>query len=87
MEAVKPKRRGGSYAELVAALRENPGEWASLGKQPSKEAARNLASQITRGKRKAFEADGNDPSPAFSTSYDPNTFEVWVCYGEPNESA
>lgn len=80
-DALKPGRRaGGKYGEIAAVLRENPvtadepDNYANLGAQPTLEAARNLASQIQRGKRKGFE-DG-----PFDARVDAKSFEVWVGY-------
>jgi hypothetical protein len=88
-EAHRPRRRsGGKYADIVDALRANPGKTARLVSDVSTlQAARNMAGTIERGTRKGFA-----PAGAFEAYAAPNKkgdekgpASVWVKYiGEPD---
>jgi len=76
--AVRPgKRRGGPFAEIAAALRAKPGDWAIVSQSPdvkTNEAARNLANRIERGLAKAFAVE--DESGSFEAMSEGTT--VWA---------
>lgn len=70
--ATRPGRRaGGKFGDFANSLRANPGKTARLADFPTPAAARNIAGQIERGKRKGFE-----PAGAFEASVSGTV--VWV---------
>lgn len=72
--ALRPGRRaGGKFGEFAASLRDNAGKTAKLAEFPSTAAARNIAGQIERGKRKGFEPAGAYEASVHETG-------VWVRY-------